>query len=335
MGAAFSSPRLAAAIAACGGVGILTSAQPGFAEPDYERDPLAANLRAFRRNIIDARARLNDGSSLTGGSGHGAIAVNILYAAPECGLMVKAAIEAGARIITASMGIPTSLPGMTGDSGVKLVPVVSSARAVALLRRSWAKKYNRAPDAVIFEGPLKCGLLGFKEEQLDGAATGFYRSMIEIRRELADLPNCPLIVANGAMSRADVKRAVSYGADGIQLDETFALTRECEAPESVLALYTGAVRREALIVKSPSGMPARVLENALTDRIARGSSEPKRCVNCMDNCPKNDISFCLAEALNAAARGDAENGALFCDGESGRATPSAHDSVAGVFAALS
>jgi NAD(P)H-dependent flavin oxidoreductase YrpB (nitropropane dioxygenase family)/DNA-binding MarR family transcriptional regulator len=328
MGAAFSSPRLAAAIAARGGVGVITSAQPGFAEHDYEREPLAANLRAFKRNISDARARLGE----RGGLGH--IAVNILYAAPECDLMVKTAIEAGANIIIAGMGIPTSLPGMAGDSPVKLVPVVSSARAVALLRRSWAKKYNRAPDAVIFEGPLKCGFLGFKEEQLDGAATEFYRTLVEIRRELADLPNCPLIAANGAMSRADVKRAISYGADGVQLDEAFALTRECAAPKSVLALYAGAGRREARILKSPVGMPARALGNALTDRAARGNIDPTRCVNCMTGCPKKDIPFCLAEALNATSRGDAENGILFCDGESGRATPQMPDTVAGIFETL-
>ena len=154
MGAAFSSPRLSAAIAACGGVGLISSVQAGFAEPDYARDPRAANLRAFNRNVSEACAR-SAGAS-------GAIAVNVLYAAPDCAHTVKAAIEAGARIIVAGMGIPISLPGMAGDSGVKLVPMISSARAVRLLRKSWAKKYNRTPDAVIFEGPSKCGILGFK-----------------------------------------------------------------------------------------------------------------------------------------------------------------------------
>jgi NAD(P)H-dependent flavin oxidoreductase YrpB (nitropropane dioxygenase family)/DNA-binding MarR family transcriptional regulator len=325
MGAAFSSPRLAAAIAVCGGVGLITSVQPGFAEPDYADDPQAANLRAFKRNILDARA-------LCEGKGAGAIAVNVLYAAPDCARAVKAAIEAGARIITAGMGIPLALPGMAGDARVKLVPMLSSARAVALLRRSWAKKYNRAPDAVIFEGPSKCGVLGFKEEQLDSAAADFYRSVVEIKRELADLPNCPLIVANGAMSRADVKRAVAYGADGIQLDEPFVPARECAAPQSMRAAYARANRREAIILKSPLGMPVRMLRNALTDRIARGNADPARCIGCIDLCPKRDIPFCLTDALNATARGDAENGILFCAENGGRATSC--ETVAEIFKAL-
>jgi NAD(P)H-dependent flavin oxidoreductase YrpB (nitropropane dioxygenase family) len=290
-------------------VGVLTSVQPGFAEPDYAGDPIAANLRAFTRNIRSAHEKLGTAR----GAGAGVIAVNILCAAPEYALMAEAAAEAGARVLISGAGIPTTLPGIVKDPRVKFVPVVSSARAIALLRRSWAKKYNRAPDAVIFEGPFKCGLLGFKEEQLDGAGDRFYQSMLEIRRELADLANCPLIVANGAMSRTEVKRAVSYGADGIQLEEPFALTRECAAPKSVLAMYTGANRPEALILGSPLGMPVRMLRNALAERILRGNTDPARCIGCIDVCPRKDIPFCLAEALAATAGGDAENGVLFCD----------------------
>ncbi|MDR2295878.1 MAG: nitronate monooxygenase [Clostridiales Family XIII bacterium] len=326
MGAAFSSPRLAAAIALCGGVGLITSAQPGCTEPDYARDPRAANLRAFGRDVSDACARLR------AGGGAGAIAVNVLYAAPDCARAVRAAIEAGVDIIVAGMGIPISLPAMAGDSGVKLVPMISSARAVRLLRKSWAKKYNRAPDAVIFEGPSKCGILGFKEERLDSAAAGFYRNVVEIKHELADLPNCPLIVANGAMNRAEVKRAVAYGADGIQLDEPFALTPDCAVPPSVRAVYAEAKRREALILGSPLGMPVRMLRNALTDRVARGNADPAHCIGCIDLCPKKDIPFCLAEALGATARGDAENGILFCAENGGRAAPYA--TVADIFKAF-
>ncbi|MDR2355391.1 MAG: nitronate monooxygenase [Clostridiales Family XIII bacterium] len=327
MGAAFSSPRLAAAIATCGGVGVITAAQPGFAESDYEKDPQTANLRAFRRDVADACARI-----LKKKGPVGAIAVSVLYAAPDCAHTVRAAIEAGARIVIAGMGIPVSLPAMAGDSGVMLVPMLSSARAVRLLRKSWAKKYNRAPDAVIFEGPSKCGILGFKEEQLDSATAGFYRSVVEIKRELADLPNCPLIVANGEMSRADVKRAVAYGADGIQLDTSFVLTSECDAPQSVRAVYAQAQRRETLILKSPLGRPVRMLRNALADRVARGNTEPAHCIDCIDLCPKKDIPFCLAEVLGATARGDAENGILFCAENGGRAAP--HAAVADIFRAF-
>ncbi|MDR2089752.1 MAG: nitronate monooxygenase, partial [Clostridiales Family XIII bacterium] len=147
-------------------------------------------------------------------------------------------------------------------------------------------------------------------------------------------PNCPLIVANGAMRRADVKRAVACGADGIQLDEPFVLTEECGAPEAVRAVYAAAERREALVLKSPLGMPVRMLRNALADRIARGNVDPARCIGCIGLCPKKDIPFCLTEALNATARGDAENGILFCAENGGRTAAHGAVTVADIFKAL-
>jgi hypothetical protein len=56
------------------------------------------------------------------------------------------------------------------------------------------------------------------------------------------------------------------------------------------------------------------------ERILRGNIDPTRCIDCIDVCPRKDIPFCLAEALVATAKGDAENGILFC-GESGGAAP--------------
>ena len=52
------------------------------------------------------------------------------------------------------------------SAGVKVVPIVSSARAAGLIFRSWLKKYEEVPDAVVVEGPKAGGHLGFKEDQL-------------------------------------------------------------------------------------------------------------------------------------------------------------------------
>ncbi|MDR3296106.1 MAG: nitronate monooxygenase [Clostridiales Family XIII bacterium] len=316
LGPAFSTPGLAAAVAAQGGVGVLSSTQPGFSEPDYERDPEGANRRALKRNIRAALRRRRE--FCTGGeppAGSGAIAVNILCASAGYEDLVRTAVKAGAQIIISGAGVPGSLPGIVGDAGVKLVPIVSSARAVAVLRKRWAKKYNRAPDAVIFEGPGKSGHLGFKEEHLEAAADRFYQNILEIRRELADLPNCPLIVGNGRLNREDVKKLLAYGADGVQIEEQFAAAEECDAPAGVRAVYRAGGARESLLVKSPLGMPVRILRNRLAARILEGSAWSGRCIGCLDSCPKKDISFCLAETLAQTARGDAENGILFCGKE--------------------
>ncbi|MDR1571144.1 MAG: nitronate monooxygenase [Clostridiales Family XIII bacterium] len=306
MGAAFSSPELASAVARCGGVGVMTSSQPGFAEADYAENAPEANIRAMRRGLRAAREMAGGGAARAG-----AVAISVLHASSGYDAIVRAAVEAGAQMVISGAGIPRSLPGIVGDAGVSLVPVVSSVRAIGILRRSWAKKYDRAPDAVIFEGPGKSGLLGFKEEQLGDAEGRFYRTLLEMKRELDDLPGCPLIVANGPMGREEVEKAVSCGADGIQLEDRFASVRECGAPPAIREKYMDAGAADTMIAKSPLGMPVRILMNGLARRILAGGAQPARCIGCLDACPGRDIPFCLAEALAATARGDAENGIIF------------------------
>jgi NAD(P)H-dependent flavin oxidoreductase YrpB (nitropropane dioxygenase family)/DNA-binding Lrp family transcriptional regulator len=324
MCAAFSSPALAAAVALNGGVGTLTAVQPGVFECDYGADPAAANLRAFRRGIAEARRMMGEGAGACGGGPAGplgALAVSVPCAAAGYRDFVAAAVEAGAQIIISGAGVPTALPGIVKDAGVRLVPVVSSARAVAVLRRNWAKKYNRAPDAVIFEGPGKCGHLGCKEEHIDMAGEDFYRTLTEIKREIEDIPNCPLIVGNGRMGAGDVKKALAFGADGVQLEEEFAASLECGAAGAVKEPYLGGGQWETVIVASPLGMPARVFRNRLAEMALGGGAPAKRCISCLDSCPKGNVPFCLAEAVAAAARGDADNGVLFAAGGRAESLP--------------
>ena len=62
---------LAGAVAACGGMGTISTADVGFQEPDFDRDPLAANLRALKAEIRKARELAH---------GAGMVAVNAMVA---------------------------------------------------------------------------------------------------------------------------------------------------------------------------------------------------------------------------------------------------------------
>ena len=56
MGVGISLGGLAGAVAREGGVGIISTAQIGFREPDFDRDSLGANLRAVKKELDRARA---------------------------------------------------------------------------------------------------------------------------------------------------------------------------------------------------------------------------------------------------------------------------------------
>ena len=85
MGVGISLSHLAGSVAENGGVGILSAAQIGFREPDFEEHPKEANLRAIQSELAKARA-------LAGG---GIVGFNIMAAAKDYADYVKAAVKAG------------------------------------------------------------------------------------------------------------------------------------------------------------------------------------------------------------------------------------------------
>ena len=58
MGVGISLSSLAGAVAGAGGIGIISTAQIGFREPDFDRDPIACNLRTIGKEIEKANDRL-------------------------------------------------------------------------------------------------------------------------------------------------------------------------------------------------------------------------------------------------------------------------------------
>ncbi len=156
MGVGISLGNLAGAVAREGGIGIISSAQIGYREPDFDADPLAANLRAIRKEYEKAREIAPEG----------VIGFNIMVALRHYEEYVRAAVEAGADIIISGAGLPTELPKLVGDAGTLLAPIVSTGRSAGVILKFWDRKYNRVPDLLVIEGPKAGGHLGFTREQL-------------------------------------------------------------------------------------------------------------------------------------------------------------------------
>lgn len=55
MGIGISLSGLASAVANAGGIGIISGVQIGFREPDFEKDPVSANIRAIGKELRRAR----------------------------------------------------------------------------------------------------------------------------------------------------------------------------------------------------------------------------------------------------------------------------------------
>lgn len=312
MGVGISLGNLAGTVAKEGGVGIISAAQIGYREPDFDKDPVAANIRAIKKEYEKARKI----------APKGVIGFNIMVALRHYEDYVQAAAGAGADLIISGAGLPTELPRLTEGSPVKLAPIVSSARSANVILKFWDRKYNRVPDLVVIEGPKAGGHLGFTGEQLadylEGGA-GDYDE--EIRKAIAVVKEyesryqtkISVAIAGGIGNREQAEHAFLLGADAVQAATRFVTTEECDADLRYKEAYLRARKEDIVIVKSPVGMPGRAICNALIERVNAGEKIPHSpCHGCLRNCDPANIPYCITDALINAAKGDVEHALLFC-----------------------
>ena len=109
MGVGISLSSLAGAVAKEGGMGIISTAQIGFRDPDFKSHQLEANLRAIGTELKKARETAPEG----------VLGFNIMVATKQYGLYVKEAVKAGADVIISGAGLPVDLPKYAAEAGGK------------------------------------------------------------------------------------------------------------------------------------------------------------------------------------------------------------------------
>lgn len=320
MGVGVSLSSLAGAVAAEGGIGIISTAQIGYREPDFDIDPIGANLRAIGTEIRKARQIAKEGI----------LGVNIMVATRRYEDYVKAAVEAGIDLIISGAGLPMDLPKLVGAAKTKLAPIVSSVKSVQVIMRYWWKKYNRLPDAVVIEGPLAGGHLGFHKEQLaDIEGLHFddeVKAIIEQVGETASEHNTdiPVIMAGGVYTRDDMEHYLEMGASGVQMATRFVTTYECDADDAYKQSYIEAQKEDIVIVQSPVGMPGRAILNPFMKRAKEGQIPHGKCHLCVSTCTPAKTPYCITDALINAVKGKINDALLFCGANAYRATKLEH-----------
>lgn len=309
MGIGISMGNLAGAVAKEGGIGIISSAQIGYLEPDFAVRTKEANLRAIHSEYEKARAIAPDG----------VIGFNIMVAMKHYEEYVKEVQNTGADLIISGAGIPTELPVYVEGADIKIAPIVSTDKSARVVLKYWDKKYNRTADMVVIEGPKAGGHLGFQTEQLDTFKDPFYdteiQAIIETVRTYEEKYACkiPVVVAGGIENAAQAAHVMGLGADGIQVATRFVTTRECDADIRFKEAYVNAEEEDIVIVKSPVGMPGRAIRNPFMERVMSGEKiTPSSCRGCLRKCNPAEIPYCITEALINAAKGNVDQALLFC-----------------------
>lgn len=316
MGVGISLSGLASAVANEGGIGVIATAGVGIHEPEALKDFLGTNIRALRDEIRKARSMTK-----------GILGVNIMVVLTDYAKMVTAAVEEKIDIIFSGAGLPLNLPGLIPEGATtKLVPIVSSARAAALLIRKWMHSYKRAPDAIVVEGPKAGGHLGFSEEQIQDPEYALEKLVPQVVAEVAAAERehgvkIPVIAAGGIYTGADIAKFMDLGASGVQMATRFVTTNECDADEAFKQTYVDAKPEDVTIIKSPVGLPGRAIRNRFIDEVREGLRKPFRCIyHCITTCKMNEAPYCIAMALSSAKQGKLRHGFAFAGENAPRAT---------------
>jgi nitronate monooxygenase len=306
MGVGISMSGLAAAVASAGGVGVIATAGIGMNESDFFSNFAEANMRALRAEIRKARAATT-----------GVLGVNIMVALSNFADLARTAIEEGIDIVFSGAGLPLNLPQFRRpDSKTKLVPIVSSGRAAAMICKRWLDKFDCLPDALVVEGPRAGGHLGFKPEQIadpDFALEKLVPQVIDAVDSYATSERpIPVVAAGGVYTGADIHQFIRLGAAGVQMGTRFVATDECDASREFKQTYLDACEEDITIIRSPVGLPGRVIRNPFVEAMSRGEKEPFTCpYHCIITCDYQKSPYCIALALMNAKRGNLKHGFPF------------------------
>ena len=271
MGVRVSLARLASAVANEGGIGTIAAVGLGDIEAsktDFENVSSQALAHEIRR-----------AKSMTDGP----IAINILGVLCNARDLIQTSVREGIKLIVSGASLPLKLPEMAGDATVNLLPIISSGRAADLVLRTWDKRYARTADAVILEGPLAGGHLGFSFEQLREPEK--YSLAVLLPEVLAVIKpfeekygrKIPVIVGGGIFTGTDIARMLQAGASGVQMATRFVCTDECEVSQEFKQAYLDSKEDDIVIINSPVGLPGRAIHNQFLRNLENDALERLKC----------------------------------------------------------
>lgn len=311
MGVAISLSGLASAVANAGGIGVISAVAIGMTEPDYMKNYREANIRALKKEIRKARSKTR-----------GVLGVNLMTAVTDYEDLFTVALEEKIDVLILGAGLPLKMPQYLLEKGfenieTKIIPKVSSAKAAKLIFTYWDNNYNHIPDAVVVEGPMAGGHLGFKRSELDGEPQELSSIVKNVVSELKTFEEkydkeIPVIAGGGIYSGKDMYEIMKAGAKGVKIGSRFVPTNECDASVEFKKQYVNCKKEDITIIKSPVGLPGRAIRNSFVDQINSGETQKFKCYwKCLKSCDSKNVPYCIAQALHNAAQGKMDQGFAF------------------------
>ena len=175
------------------------------------------------------------------------------------------------------------------------------------------KDFNRCPDAVVVEGMKAGGHLGYSIEQIEQSTPTLDETLADVLKFTQQLPTpIPVIAAGGIFSGQEMAHYLERGASGVQMATRFVCTEECDVDIRFKEAYLDAGPQDITLIRSPVGLPGRVISNKFVEKINEGRKIPFRCkYKCLKTCNPSKAPYCIAEVLAKASDGKMDEAFAF------------------------
>ena len=178
--------------------------------------------------------------------------VNLRADAGDIDERVALLIGEGVRVARFAQAPKQQLITRLHDGGVLVIPSIGA-------RRHAEKVLEWGVDAVLVQGGE------------GGGHTGPVPTSILLPQVVDTVAGrVPVIAAGGFFDGRGLVAALAYGADGIAMGTRFLLTADSAVPPAVKDVYLGTSVTGTVVTTQVDGVPHRVLDTALIDRLESG-----------------------------------------------------------------
>lgn len=268
-----------------GGVGTISMVSP--TEVDFSGSIIP---EVFHERIREKRHREMVEYAIKGGisqaqiahdiaGNNGRIHINMLWEMADSEEVIVRVLEGAKGLIhgvTCGAGLPYNLGAIASEHNVYYYPIISSARAMAILWKRSFKKYPEYLGGVVYEDPwLAGGHNGLSNAENPLQPERPYERLVELRKTLIELglPNLPIIIAGGVWSLSDWQDYIDnpeLGNVAFQFGTRPMITKESPISDAWKRLMMSTHKGDVILQKfSPTGFFSSAIKNAFLSNLMR------------------------------------------------------------------
>lgn len=210
---------------------------------------------------------------------NGRIHINMLWEMADSQEVICRVLEGAKSLIhgvTCGAGLPYNLGEIASEHNVYYYPIVSSARAMAILWKRSFKNYAHYLGGVVYEDPwLAGGHNGLSNAENPQEPQRPYERLVALRQTLKEigLPNLPIIIAGGVWCLSDWQDYIDnpeLGNVAFQFGTRPMITKESPISDAWKKLMLQTKKGDVILQKfSPTGFFSSAIKNKFLSNLIR------------------------------------------------------------------